>query len=98
MAASTKKSVIDATNGTEPKLYDFGSVPGEKAEKTTDKTKNEPIAQESIYTAAELANAHRTFGTSYAIVATALKIAGKDKATIKEAKAIVEEFKNQEVK
>lgn len=52
----------------------------------------------STYAAEELARAHKTFGASYAIVATALKIAGKERATIKEAQEIVEKFKNQEVK
>ena len=55
-------------------------------------------AQESSYTAAELAAGHKTFGTSYEIVATALKLSGKERATVKEAKEIIENFKNKEVK
>lgn len=62
-----------------------------KAGKPTEKV-------ESVYTAAELASAHKTFGTSYAIVATALQLAGKERATVTEAKKIIEEFKNREVK
>lgn len=59
----------------------------------------EPVqAQESTYAAQELAEAHKTFGTSYAIVAAALRLAGKEEATITEAKRIIETFKNKEVK
>lgn len=54
--------------------------------------------QESVYTAQELAAAHNTFGTSYAIVAASLRLAGKEKATITEAKQIIETFKHKEVK
>ena len=57
-----------------------------------------PKPAESIYSAEQLAKAHGTFGTSYAIVATALQIAGKDQATVSEAKEIIEKFKKQEVK
>lgn len=53
---------------------------------------------ESIYPAEELARAHKTFRTSYEIVATALKIAGVEKATVAQAKEIIENFKNKEVK
>lgn len=53
---------------------------------------------ESVYTAEELANNHKAFGTYREIVEVALKIAGKDKATFAEAKKIVEKFKNKEVK
>ena len=70
--------------------------------RTVTEPKKEPEkavkAQESIYSAEELAKAHNTFGTSYAIVATALRLAGKKEATITEAKKIIETFKNKEVK
>lgn len=66
-------------------------------EATKEATKSEPKV-ESIYTAAELAGAYKTFKTSYAIVATALKLAGKKEATVSEAKKIIDEFKNKEVK
>lgn len=62
------------------------------------KTAEETKPQESVYTAAELTNAHKIFNTSHEIVAVALKLAGKEKATVTEAKAIIEEFKNKEVK
>lgn len=57
-----------------------------------------PIMQESSYTAAELARAHKTLGASYEIVAVALKQAGKERATFTEAKEIVDRFKTREVK
>lgn len=53
---------------------------------------------ESIYTAAELANNHKAFNTSYEIVDIALRLAGKDAATLTEAKNIIDNFKNKEVK
>ncbi len=65
----------------------------------------EPVTQtqsakqaESVYEAAYLAKNHRALGTSYAIVATALKLAKKERATLSEAKKIVNNFKNKEVK
>ena len=57
---------------------------------------NKPV--ESEYSAAELANAARTrFGTPPEIVAAALKMAGKSKATLTEAQRIVNEFKERKV-
>lgn len=53
---------------------------------------------ESVYTAAELANNHKAFKTSYEIVEIALRQAGKTHATFSEAKKIIENFKNKEVK
>lgn len=53
---------------------------------------------ESVYTAAELAQNHKFFNTSYEIVVVALRLAGKQAATFTEAKQIVEKFKNKEVK
>lgn len=55
-------------------------------------------ASESMYTAAELANNHTIFNTSYEIVSVALHLAGKKEATLAEAKEIVEKFKTKEVK
>lgn len=52
---------------------------------------------ESVYEAAYLAKNHKAIGASYAIVATALKMAKKDHATLSEAKKIVNDFKNKEV-
>lgn len=53
---------------------------------------------ESVYTAEELADAHKAFGTFREIVVVALRKAGKKTATFTEAKAIIEKFKNKEVK
>lgn len=53
---------------------------------------------ESTYAVAELAKAHKTFDTSYEIVAVALKQAGKERATITEAKEIIARFMKREVK
>lgn len=49
------------------------------------------------YTAAELAANHKVFGTSREIVVIALKIAGKDSATLDEARAIIEKFLSKEL-
>lgn len=54
--------------------------------------------QESVYTAAELADNHKVFGTFREIVVVALRMAGKETATLSEAKKIIEKFKNKEVK
>lgn len=53
---------------------------------------------ESVYTREELANNHKVFGTYREIVDVALRMEGKDTATLAEAKKIVEKFKNKEVK
>ena len=53
---------------------------------------------ESVYTAEELAHNYRAFNTSFEIVKTALRLAGKDSATFTEAKQIITKFKNKEVK
>ena len=53
---------------------------------------------ESEYTAEELAANYKVFKTSYAVVIVALRLAGKKTATLSEAKKIIEEFKNKEVK
>lgn len=53
---------------------------------------------ESVYTREELANNYKVFGTYREIVDVALLMAGKDTATLTEAKTIVEKFKNKEVK
>ncbi len=89
MATNNRKSVIE-TQAVESKAPEVDSH--------AVKTKEEPKVQESTYTAAELAAAHKTFGTSYEIVATAMKLSGKERATAKEAKEIIENFKNKEVK
>lgn len=75
----------------------------EKAKAAAEPAKEAPVAKapavkESVYTAEELAKNHKVFKTSYEIVAVALKKAGKDTATFAEAKKIIENFKNREVK
>lgn len=60
--------------------------------------KAEKAAQESIYTATELADNYKVFGTFREIVVIALRKAGKETATLSEAKKIVDAFKNKEVK
>lgn len=57
-----------------------------------------PKVVESVYTAAELANNYKAFGTYREIVVVALRLAGKKTATFTEAKKIVDNFKNKEVK
>lgn len=54
--------------------------------------------KESVYEASELIANHKAFNTSKEIVAVALRLAGKDTASFSEAKAIVDKFKNREVK
>lgn len=55
-------------------------------------------AAASVYTAEELADNHRVFGTSREIVVVALRQAGKKTATEAEAKNIIDKFKTKEVK
>lgn len=50
---------------------------------------------ESVYTVKELADNHKIFGTYREIVVVALRQAGKDTATVSEAKAIIDKFKNK---
>lgn len=57
-----------------------------------------PLAVESVYTAAELAKNHKVFNTYREVVVVALKQAGKQTATFSEAKKIIDEFRNREVK
>lgn len=54
--------------------------------------------KESVYTAEELADNHKVFGTFREIVTVALARAGKESATVSEAKNIIDNFKNKEVK
>jgi hypothetical protein len=58
-----------------------------------------PQEQESVYTAEQLAGAHdAVFGVRREIVVVALRLAGKNEATVSEARTIIENFKNKEVK
>lgn len=54
--------------------------------------------RESVYTSEELADNHAVFGTYREIVVVALRQAKKDAATFAEAKRIIDNFKNKEVK
>lgn len=63
-----------------------------------EKVNAEKAAPVSVYSAAELAENHKVFKTSREIVEIALRMAGKESATLAEAKAIIEKFKNKEVK
>lgn len=78
-----------ANNITKPKSTD----PVDVAPVTVEK----PV-QDSVYTAAELADNHKVFGTYREIVIVALRNAGKETATFAEAKNIIEKFKNKEVR
>lgn len=73
-----------------------------KVKAAAEPVKEAPVVQakvnESIYSAEELAKNHKLFKTSYEIVAVALRKAGKKEATFTEAKNIIENFKNREVK
>lgn len=73
------------------------SVEHEKAPKSGIRTVSEPT-KISTYTVAELVKAHNVFHTSHEIVAVALKLAGIERASVEEARTIIEEFKNKEVK
>lgn len=58
----------------------------------------EPVqSAEPVYSAAQLADNHKAFGTSRAIVATALRLAHKDRASLAEAATIIHTFRQQEV-
>ena len=56
------------------------------------------VEAQSVYTAEELANNYKAFGTNRDIVVVALRLAGKKMATFAEAKNIIDKFKNKEVK
>lgn len=66
------------------------------ASKTTESTK--AISTDSVYSAAELANNHKLFGVNRDIVVIALRKAGKNFASVEEAKTIIDNFKKKEVK
>ena len=52
---------------------------------------------ESVYSAKELAENHKAFQTSREIVTVALRLAGKETATFREAEAIIRAFAEKEV-
>lgn len=58
-----------------------------------------PVEAAATYTAAELiAAAPEKFGVSPDVVTAALRMAGKKTATVEEARTIITEFANREVK
>lgn len=65
---------------------------------TKEKAPRKREAVETVYTAEELSNASERFGTRKECVAAALEYYGKDKATLKEAKELVNKFLSKEVK
>ena len=64
-------------------------------EKTKTAVKAENQTPESVYTADELADNHKVFGTFREIVVVALRLTGKKTFTLSEAKEIIEKFKNK---
>ena len=62
------------------------------------KDKATDAVNESVYTAEELIQNHKVFNTSREIVEVALRLAGMKSATFTEAKAVIDKFKNKEVK
>lgn len=73
-----------------------------KPKASAETTQEIPVTQEpvveSVYSAQELADNYKAFGTYREIVVVALRLAGKKSATFAEAKQIIEKFKNKEVK
>ena len=57
-----------------------------------------PRKREEVETVYTVSNASERFGTRKECVAAALKYYGKDKATLKEAKELVNKFLSKEVK
>lgn len=91
--ATNNKSTVTEAKKTEAKKAPVAEAPVPEAPVAP-----APAPAESVYPAAELAKAYKIFDASYEIVMVALKNAGKTEATVTEAKAIIEEFKNKEVK
>lgn len=54
--------------------------------------------QEQVYTAEQLAEACHIFDVRREIVVVSLRLAGKKTATVTEARTIIDDFKNKEVK
>ena len=77
-------------------------TPSTKPKAAPETEKTAPVAEKvnavSVYSAEELAENHKVFKTSREIVEVALRVAGKKTATMAEATAIIEKFKNKEVK
>lgn len=69
-----------------------------QAAKTPEAKAPEAKAPESVYPIRELVSGYKAFGVPKEIAAVALKLKGIEQATFAEAKKIIEEFKNREVK
>lgn len=69
-----------------------------QAAKTPEAKAPEAKAPESEYPTRELIAGHKAFGVPKEIAAVALKLKGIEQATFAEAKKIIDEFKNREVK
>lgn len=72
--------------------------PEETAAAATAPADKSPASPASVYTAEELAQNHKAFGTSREIVCVALKLANKKTATFSEAQKIIDTFRKKEVK
>ncbi len=48
-----------------------------------------------VYTAAQIVEGYKAFGTTRAIAECALKLSGKESFTIEEAKNVINNFKNK---
>lgn len=97
MATDNRPAVEETTPKSKKLASEAAETPKQTPEKAKAKTKPEG-PKESSYTITELTKAHKTFKTSYEIVAVALKLAGVERATVTEAAKIINAFKNKEVK
>lgn len=65
---------------------------------TSHKERASKKTADPVYSAEELSDAAGRFGTHKECVAAALKYYGKDRATVKEAKELINKFLSKEVK
>ena len=72
--------------------------PSKKAAEEMAPVKEAAPVAESVYTAEELARNCKAFHTRREVVDVALRLAGRKTATFSEAKKIIDNFKNREVK
>lgn len=86
------------TPSTKPKAAPAAEKAAPAAEKAAPAAEKVNAVSESVYSAVELAKNHKVFKTSREIVEVALRMAGKQTATMAEATEIIEKFKNKEVK
>ena len=68
------------------------------AEKKTQENQKQPVAVESTYTAAEIAqNSPRLFGYSVDLATAALEVAGLKTCTVTKAKEVIKAFAERKV-